>query len=399
MNSVMNRTLLRNAILLLACVAGSGCVSQQVKRVNQVQASHAEQDVPAAELLDVEVTRFDPGVPASVKDQQKENILPSVREAEANYFPQALRQTLDSTGYWGSVRVLPEVTPAAEVVVTGKILQSDGEKLKLMIAARDATGRKWFERNYETTAAELSYTDRGSSGIDPFQDLYSKVANDLLAERRKLKSAQTLEIQRVADLRFATDLAPARFDGYLKQDSKGRYSVARLPPESDPIVKRVADIRERDDLLVDTLDAHYAAFRQTMQPAYQEWRKSSYNEVIAERELSRQALGRTVLGAVAVVAGVVGMATANNQGTAAAGSLGVGAGVFMIQSGLSKGAEAKLHSEAIKELNQSINDDVAPRVVELEGKTVTLNGSAQEQYDQWRKLLHERYATEIGAAP
>jgi hypothetical protein len=36
-------------------------------------------------------------------------------------------------------------------------------------------------------------------------------------------------------------------------------------------------------------------------------------------------------------------------------------------------------------------------VVELEGKTVTLTGSAKDQYAQWRKLLHERYAAEIGA--
>lgn len=396
----MNSVLIRHClVLLVGLLLGSGCVSKQIKRVNETQASQAEQELPASDLLDVVVTRFDPGVPESVKDQQEQSIFPSVREAEANYIPQALRQTLDATGYWGTVRVLPEASPASEVIVSGRILHSDGEVLKVMIEARDATGRKWFERDYEETAAELSYSDRAASGIDPFQDLYNRAANDLLAERRKLTSAQNLEIQRVADLRFASDLAPARFDGYLKQDKAGRYSVTRLPPEGDPIVQRVADIRERDDLLVDTIDAHYAAFRQTMHPAYQEWRKSSYNEVIAERELSRQALARKALGAVAVVAGVVGLAKAENSGTAAAGSLGIGAGIFMIQSGMAKGAEAKLHAEAIKELNQSINDDVAPRVVELEGKTVTLSGSAQEQYEQWRKLLHERYAAEIGAAP
>ncbi|MGQ0618450.1 MAG: hypothetical protein ACT4QA_00815 [Panacagrimonas sp.] len=395
----MNTLIIRSTFLVWACFLGSGCVSKQVKRVNDVQASHAEQDLPSAELLDLVVTRFDPGVPASVKEQQDQNVFPAVREAEANYLPQALRQTLDGTGYWGTVRVLPQATPASEVIVTGKILHSDGEKLRLLIQASDVTGRKWMERTYEELAAEMSYTDRMAAGTDPFQDLYSRIANDLLAERRKLTAAQTLEVQRVADLRFSADLAPARFAGYLKRDKSGRYSVARLPPQGDPIVRRVADVRERDDLLVDTLDAHYAAFRQSMQPSYQEWRKSSYNEVIAERELSRQALGRKVLGAVAVIGGVYGLTQAENSGTAAAGSLGIGAGIYMIQSGIAKGAEAKVHAEAVKELNQSINDDVAPRVVELEGKTVTLNGSAQEQYEQWRKLLHERYASEIGSAP
>lgn len=386
-------------VLLAAATLASGCVSQQVKRVNETPARQAEQELPASELLDVVVTRFDPGVPDTVKEQQEENIFPAVREAEANYFPQALRQTLDATGYWGTVRVLPATIPASEVIVSGKILHSDGETLELRIAAQDATGRKWFERDYEQSAAELSYTDRVAAGIDPFQDLYNRIANDLLAERRKLSAEQNLEIQRVADLRFASDLAPARFEGYLKQDKAGRYSVLRLPPQGDPIVQRVADIRERDDLLVDTLDAHYAAFRQNMQPAYQEWRKSSYGEVIAERELSRQALLRKVLGAAAVVGGIYAATKADNQGEAAGGTVAIAGGIYMIQSGIAKGSEAKLHAEAIKELNQSINDDVAPRVVELEGKTVTLNGSAQEQYEQWRKLLHERYAAEIGAAP
>ena len=285
------------------------------------------------------------------------------------------------------------------LVVGGKILHSDGETLKLRITARDASGREWLDKTYEEVAAELSYTEKSVSGVDPFQDLYSRVANDLLAERKKLKLADMVELRRVSDLRFAADLAPARFDGYLKKDKAGRYSVVRLPPQGDPIAARIADVRLRDDLLVDTLDAHYAAFRQNMHPAYQEWRKSSYTEVVALRELESQALWRKVAGAAAVVGGIYALGTADNAGTAIAGQLGIMGGIGIFSSGLQKGQEAKLHAEAIKELNSSINDDVSPRVVALEGKTVTLTGSAKEQYEQWRKLLHERYAAEIGTTP
>ena len=104
--------LIRLLIPTLLLVLGSGCVSKQVKRVNEVQASQATQEVPTDQLIDVVVVRFDPGVPATLKEQKEENIFPAVREAEANYLPQVLRQTLDNTGYWGSVRVLPEATPA-----------------------------------------------------------------------------------------------------------------------------------------------------------------------------------------------------------------------------------------------------------------------------------------------
>ena len=392
----MIRHLLRVLLLVPLFVASGGCVSKQVKRVHEVQATQATEELALDQLLDVTIVAFDPGVPESIKEQQEENILPAVRQAEANYLPQVLRQTLDGTGYWGTVRVLPEASPSSMLSVTGKILHSDGETLKLHIEARDATGREWLDRNYEETAAELSYTDKAASSTDPFQDLYSRISNDLLQERRKLDAAKVLEVRRVSDLKFAADLAPTRFDGYLKTE-KGRTTIQRLPPDNDPIVKRVASIRARDDALVDTLDAHYANFRQSLQPAYQEWRRASYTEVIALRELERQSLWRKVAGAAAVIGGVVAMAGADNVGTSVAGQVGVIAGVGIFASGLQKGQEAKVHAEALKELNSSINADVAPRVVELEGRTVTLTGSAKDQYAQWRKLLHERYAAEIGA--
>jgi hypothetical protein len=380
-----------------ALLAASGCVQKQVKRVNEVPVVTAQADVPESQLLDIVVVSFDPGVPKTLEEQKKQKVYPSVRQAEANYFPQVLRQTLDGTGYWGSVRVLPEATPGADVTVQGKILQSDGEKLKLQITASDATGRKWLDKTYESTAAELAYTEKLPAGTDPFQDLYNRAANDILAERNKLTSAQTLEVQRVADLRFASDLAPDRFKEYLVKDKSGRYVVARLPPSGDPYLQKVDQIRQRDDLLVDTLDAHYAVFRQSMEPAYQDWRKSSYQETVALRELESQALWRKVLGAAAIVGGVVVAAKANNYGEAIGGQLGVIGGIYALQSGIAKGKEADVHAEALKELNQSIETDVQPRVVELEGKTVTLTGSAKEQYDQWRKLLHERYASETGS--
>lgn len=384
---------------LLASTLLGGCVSKQVKRVNEVQAERAQQELPADEVLDIVVTRFDPNVPETIKEQQEQGIFPAVREAEANFIPQVLRTTLDNTGNWGTVRVLPEAMASSMVVVGGTILHSDGERLKLRVQARDATGRKWFERTYEERAAELSYTEKAVSGIDPFQDLYVRIANDLLEQRAKLGREQRVELRRVAQLRFAADIAPARFAGYLEKDSSGRLRVARLPPESDPYVQRVEDVRLRDELLVDTLDAHYAAFQHNMRPAYQEWRRASYSEAIALRELEQQALWRKIAGAAAVVGGVVALATAENAGTAAAGQVGIIGGVAIFSSGLQKGQEAELHAESLKELNQSINDDVAPRVVKLDEKTITLTGSAQEQYAQWRALLQQRYAAETGTAP
>jgi hypothetical protein len=74
----------------------------------------------------------------------------------------------------------------------------------------------------------------------------------------------------------------------------------------------------------------------------------------------------------------------------------VGAGAVMVQSGLQKRSEAKLHEAALEELGSSLAADLKPRVVELEDRTVTLTGNVEAQYEQWRALLREIYRTERG---
>ena len=112
--------------LLLAALA-SGCVSQQVKKVGSTQAQYAQAEVPPEALLQVAIVTFDPGIPDTIKAQEKNNVIPAVREAEAKYLPHVLRDTLQNTGYWGAVRVVPAAVNTAEVTVRGTILESDGE--------------------------------------------------------------------------------------------------------------------------------------------------------------------------------------------------------------------------------------------------------------------------------
>lgn len=382
--------------LLVAVLLLGGCVSQTVKKVNSVKVETAAVELPQEQLLEVAILPFDANVPDTLKAQEKENVSPSVREAEAKYMAHVLRQTLQDTGYWGAARVVPAASPGADLTVKGKILSSDGEILKIAVQATDATGRKWLDKTYEETAAEYAYTEKLPAGSDPFQDLYSKVANDLLEQRKALSAAKLKEINRVSELRFAADLAPARFGEYLKTGSDGRYSVSRLPPEGDPFIARIDQIRSRDELLIDTLDQHYGAFRQNVGKSYQEWRKSSYKEAQAYRELRNQELTRKILGAAAVVAGIYGVATAKNQEISTLGQLGVIGGVIAVKSGFDKGSEKKIHAEALKELTNSLGTEVQTQNVDLDGKTVKLSGSAEEQYGQWREQLRELYTIETG---
>jgi hypothetical protein len=78
-----------------------------------------------------------------------------------------------------------------------------------------------------------------------------------------------------------------------------------------------------------------------------------------------------------------------------AGTLG---GIAAVLSGVKKYADARTHADALKELTLSFQSEVAPQVVEVEGHTLRLTGTAEDQYREWRKLLKQLYLEETGAA-
>ena len=50
--------------------------------------------------------------------------------------------------------------------------------------------------------------------------------------------------------------------------------------------------------------------------------------------------------------------------------------------------------DALAELGESIDMELAPQVIEFEKKTVELTGTAREQFAQWRAFLKKIYAQE-----
>ena len=45
----------------------------------------------------------------------------------------------------------------------------------------------------------------------------------------------------------------------------------------------------------------------------------------------------------------------------------------------------------------SLEAEITPQVIELEDRSVTLKGNVDDQYAQWRSLLADIYAAEIGS--
>jgi hypothetical protein len=355
------------------------------------------------------VHAFDPGIPAALaKDEQalnKKRIYPEIRQAESRYVATMLRATLESCGQWGAVRVVPDNVQFVDVLISGKIVESTGAKLALQVTVKDSTGRIWLNnKHYESSADTGSYkTDAALKARDPFQNVYSEIANDMLVAREALLAQDRRDIRRVTQLEFAGDLAPQAMSGYLEHDQKGLLKVARLPAVDDPISTRIDRIRERDTGVVDTVNGYYANFADQMSDSYGQWRRASFEEIEKEQRTLNQARTRTYLGAAAVLASVF---VPNQCGPydyncrriqTAVRTAGAVGGAASVLSGLKKYSDAKTHAQALKELSESFKNEVAPQVVDVEGRTLKLTGTAEEQYREWRKLLHEMYLEDNGS--
>ena len=60
------------------------------------------------------------------------------------------------------------------------------------------------------------------------------------------------------------------------------------------------------------------------------------------------------------------------------------------------GPEDPAVADAIEELGESFASESQPMVVDVEGETHKLTGSAEAQYAEWRTLLRKIYASETG---
>jgi hypothetical protein len=382
------------AFAALALLAG--CVVEDTRPMARVVAQKATAEVPQDELLDVAVRLFDADVPKDPKTQEEQAIYPEVRDAESRYMPVILRDTLEGTGEWGQVRVLPRDGTGMDVYVDGRILESDGRVLKLDVSVSDSSGRSWYRKVYEGTADTRAYKDVASRPRDPFENVYNTLANDMLAARRKLTHEQLVQLHEITDLRFDAELAPYAFGQYLAQDRKGDWTIVRLPAADDPVLQRLQRVRERDYSLMDTLNEHYTNFADSMATPYTNWRKYSYDELEARSQAQREALTKQILGAVAVVGGIIAGSNSNSSAAAAASTAAVIGGMYAFKSGLDQRAEIKSHTESLKQLGDSFKSEVQPMVVDVEGRTLQLKGSAEEQYAEWRALLRQLYENETG---
>ena len=374
----------------------SGCATHTVKTTAYTPIIQDSQNINEDFLLDVGVAIFDPGID-ELDDDQEQLTNHQVRLAESRYAPYLLSETLQRSANWGIVRLMPNANSPMDVFINGVILESNGETMSMRVSVSDSTGRQWYQKEYEQAISQFSYDPSQRQQNDPFQILYNNIANDLLEWRQKnIGEPDITEIRTVSEMLFAKRFSSQVFDSYLVQDRNGVYQITSLPSDDDPLLQRIRDIRERDFMFIDTVQDYYATYVRQMRLPYDSWREQSYHETIELRELEASARRRFIAGAATVVAGIAAATQGSNYGTQIGGAAAVGAGAYLIRSGFDKRAEAQMHMEALEELGQSLEDEVAPQVISLEDRSITLTGSVEEQYEQWREILADLYAAEVG---
>lgn len=388
----MTRTSWAMPLVLIGLLAG--CASGPRPPAEPIALVQAQAEISQNQLMDVGIAVFDPGVTPEDLEEEQQVVFEAVREAEGHFIAIHLKETLQESGYWGAVRTLPSTEHVTDLVVSGEIVESNGFELIIHVKAVDSTGREWLDRTYKQEADSAVYSKNAVQNRDAFQNIYTEVANALQKERNRLDANQVNEIRQITRMRFAADLAPVPYAGYLSVDRRGRTELERLPAEGDPMMARVARIRAREDLFIDTLDQHYANFYMEMEDPYQNWRKFSYQEVLSYNRMKKKATTQKILGALALVGAILLDPSSSSQAMAL--DLAAMGGLWAIQAGINTSQEAKMHVEAIRELGASFNAEIEPSVIEVEGQTLRLQGSAVTQYEEWRQILREIYAEETG---
>jgi hypothetical protein len=391
---MMTRTLFVVASLVL-----SGCSVNEIVTAEETELVVAEAPPDESMLLDIGVIEFQSGLDSN-NDPEDTGVFGEIRDAEVRYLAYHLKSTLQGTGHWGAVRVIPSRNAFTDITIGGEIKQSDGEFIELEITVYDSAGNRWYREDYETQTGISSYSESRDKRQDPYQKVFNDIANDLQAYVQALPPKTVSDIRKVTELKFFADMSPSAYGEHLSIDDDGVVSIVRLPAENDPSVARLRQIRERDRLVVDTLNEHYANFYYGIAIPYHSWRKTAREESVNYRQVKRSAMMQTLIGAVVLAGSLAYDANSssysNRQVQRGLQNIGIAQGLDAMVTGITRRKEASMHREAIKELSESFGAEAAPMVVTVEGETRRLTGTAAAQYESWRRLLKQIYEAETG---
>ena len=349
-------------------------------QVGEVSLKIAEAEPTQHQLLDIGIVVFDDDEDESAARTYGDRVFAEVRDKEIRYLPFLLRKVLIESQQWGAVRVLPEADPSVDLLISGKILRSSGTELAIQIDSADSTGRSWLSAIYGDAAMLSDYPEEirftpskpfiPSEHQEPFQDLYEKIGNDLVAIRDTLPVSDLQTIHDVSTLVYANDLSPESFGHMLATNDEGLLEAVSLPAKSDPMFARVEDMRVRHHAFIDTVDEYYGTLHDEMLQAYIMWRRHSYDQ--QEQLVSRK------------------------QEPISQDFFSSSSGYLTMTQRYNRFRWSKIYRQEFQELAAGFNQELAPAILELNEQVHGLSGTMAEQYIQWRRILRQLFELEIG---
>jgi len=347
--------------------------------VGDVNLAQTVQAPPESALIEIGVQVFGTAQKKEGEYKIGDWVFDEIIQKETQFLPHLLKNTLVASNQWGAIRVIPERDPSLDLIVEGQIIQSDGETLELQIRAIDSSGREWLNRTYadqsiqeeypESTRFTLENTFDAINFVDPFQDIYNRIANDLVAVSIRLGEQTLFDLNLVTDMLYASDLSPDTFSGSIIKNEDGLLLVDTLPSLDDPMMARVADMKYRHHLFIDTVDEYYQTLYDDIQPAYVLWRRYSIDQ-ISEIEASRQEAGRS--------------------------DYGGSSGFLSLSQRYDRFKWSKIFEREFSDLAAGFNNELAPAFLELNSQVHGLTGTMEQQYREWRGILRRIFELENG---
>jgi predicted small secreted protein len=389
----------KNILLILIVSYLAGCATTSGVGP-EYQSENEKIVIENSDPFDVSVAVFNPGLP---KDSSygESGVWPELRRAESMYMAVQLRDTLAESGNYGAVRVTPDLSSNADLYIKAKIEESNGEDLKLKVTVVDSTGKQWISKKYSHRVEPITFNNPRNKDaknvlkVDPYEPIFKKINSDIakyMKKRIKTKNADI--INTVADIRYAQNFSPDAFSDILTSN-KGKFRLKGKPDLNDPMMARIQKIQYRDKMFIDNMQSNYEGFSADMIPSYRIWQEQSFLESKSAREAASAAFWQGVAGAL-VLAATVAAAGDSDSYAGARNSAIVGGAVAgsLFQGSFKSSAEAKIHRDSLNEIAASIDGSLSPSVIEMEGTTVTLTGSADEQFTQWKDILKKIYLAE-----
>ncbi len=191
-----------------------------------------------------------------------------------------LREQLDKLDDFETVRVVPDAEPIADLIVQGRILESDGYSFAFSVHVTDATGASVLKQEYRGTTDGEENT---------FRPVFAQAARDIASAQSALADADVRRIHDTAMLRYAERLAPSAFGGYLETGDDGRIELVRLPSRDDPMLGRIERVRQTEFVVDDTIDEKFAELNREVSSVYRIWREYRRQNVDYQAENRRRA--------------------------------------------------------------------------------------------------------------